>query len=113
MGCQIYDDMMDLARDILMDRHNYIASAIWHETGPEGRALLEERMAGCSLDDLSASANRDVLLAFPGVLAEASATASRYLKDGAAMLFREDHQFMIEGTTAFVRARIGVDSILD
>lgn len=112
MGCQIFDDMMDLSRDILMDRHNYMASVLWHETGLDGRAKLAEKMAGQTLENLSISANQDLLLAFPDVLARAAKTAEQFLQNGTRALFREDHHFMIDHTIAFVRARIGVDSFL-
>ncbi|UCG07989.1 MAG: class 1 isoprenoid biosynthesis enzyme, partial [Desulfobacterales bacterium] len=31
MGCQIMDDMVDLASDLKRQRHNYVASVIYHE----------------------------------------------------------------------------------
>lgn len=112
MGCQIFDDMMDLSRDILMDRHNYMASVLWHKTGPDGRKKLADKISGQTLDNLDVSANQDLLLAFPDALTEATKTAEQFLKDGARALFREDHHFMIDHTITFVRARIGVNSFL-
>ena len=45
MGCQIMDDMVDLASDFHKKRHNYVLALIYHDSDPGEWTRLESRLA--------------------------------------------------------------------
>lgn len=101
MGCQVMDDMVDLAADVREQRHNYVASLIEH--GPD-RTVGRHLQAG---PDSAAG----LYARFPEVFAAAHRTALDYLESGLAGLYLPEHRYLAPLATAFISARIGVDRI--
>ena len=107
MGCQIMDDMVDLASDLQRRRHNYVASVIYHELesshwdrlNSEKSAMIGPRKA-------------DLILKFPEALSAAKNSAYRYLKEGLGDLFDPDHQLFVEAAISFLSKRIGTDRFM-
>ncbi len=104
IGCQILDDMVDLARDVRTRRHNFVASMIeWGETPAKQRMLA----------DLAGSGGREALSrAFSHIMWEANETAMGYLKDGLRRLLHASHRAFVDPAAAFIAARIGADRLL-
>jgi hypothetical protein len=108
MGCQIFDDMVDLSMDIRMNRHNYVASLIWHESNLKDRARLETKLVnGNKKQD-----KPDLLLDFPIARQAAGKKALTYLKTGTEKLFAKEHTFMTEYAISFFASRIGARRFL-
>ncbi len=108
MGCQILDDMVDLSMDIRMDRHNYVASLIWHGSSLKDRARLEIK----PVDDKIMQDKPDLLFDFPAARNAAGKKALTYLKNGTKMLFAKEHKFMIQYAISFIVSRIGAGRFL-
>lgn len=105
MGCQILDDMVDLARDLRMRRHNYAASLICHDTDPGEYACLQDW-----LHELPASEEEaDLLMAFPRARQRAAMKARGYLEAGARNLFAEEHLQLAQPVVELLIERIGAD----
>jgi hypothetical protein len=105
MGCQILDDMVDLARDLRMSRHNYIASLIFHDTDPGEHARLQDW-----LHELPASEDEvDLLLAFPRARQHAAMTARSYLDAGTGDLFAQEHLQLAQPVVELLIERIGAN----
>lgn len=105
MGCQILDDMVDLARDLRMSRHNYVASLICHDTDPGEHTRLQDW-----LHELPASANEaDLLLAFPRARQRAAMTARSYLEAGTGDLFAQEPLQLAQPVVELLIERIGAD----
>jgi hypothetical protein len=108
MGCQILDDMADLASDIRNQRHNYVVSLIYHaateaeRNGPE-TALFKTQ--GCEKES-------DLLMAFPAARLAAANTATGFLEKGLRTLFAPEHQALIQPAIHFITRQIGVDRFL-
>jgi hypothetical protein len=104
LGCQIMDDMVDLAVDIHARKHNYLVSLIHH-----GSNLVEKNR----LDDVMRKPNdmaRAAIRAdqFPVALNRASVVSRRQLTDGLSMLFSSEHQVLVKPAIHFLENRIGV-----
>jgi hypothetical protein len=108
MGCQILDDMIDLQRDIAMERHNYVASLIVHEIKSESGAPLHG--ATDVLDRLDG--HFDLSLEFPDAARQAAETALGFLRSGASALFDTEHEFMIDLSIQSITRRIGAERLL-
>lgn len=108
MGCQILDDMVDIAMDIKMNRHNYAISLIRHGDNKKESAILESMLAG----DNRGENNQDILNEFPKAGATAAATALKFLKTGTEALFSEKHNFMVNISISFIVRRIGAERFL-
>ena len=108
MGCQILDDMVDVAMDLRMNRHNYVVSLIHHGKN------LEERSALGEIDDTGNTGDeeKNLLFGFPHARQMAAATALAYLQDGTQALFAQEHAFMIDLSIAMITQRIGADNLL-
>lgn len=104
IGCQILDDMADLAMDIVMDRHNYVASLIvWEENaGLLSQTDLKSMVDQCAI-------RNDFLLGFPCSKRIAADKALTYLQKGCRSLFGNAHSFMTDTTLGFLIRRIGVE----
>ena len=105
MGCQVMDDMADLEMDIRTRHHNYVASLIYHESGPNAwkdlkAAVLSAVDGGCS---------GDLLVKFTDVKKRAVDTARSYLEAGFKELFEEKLRFLTGPAIKFLSLRIGVD----
>ncbi len=108
MGCQILDDMVDLAMDILMNRHNYVVSLIWHGNSIKESTVLKSMLAA----DNRIQKNQDITDNFPEAEGIAAAKAFQFLKSGTEALFAENHQFMVNISISFIVKRIGADRFL-
>ena len=99
MGCQIFDDMVDLCLDLRENRHNYVASSIVHEEKAID-AYLQENTRLESAEPLYAR--------FPEFHSRMKDKAIWYLKDGLAALFAPQDAFLVDPAIAFIAGRIGV-----
>jgi hypothetical protein len=105
MGCQVLDDMVDLASDLRMRRHNYAASLVCHDTDPAEHAHLQAWLHEPPAGDDDA----DLLLAFPRARQRASMTARGYLETGVRDLFAQQHQQLAQPVVELLIERIGAD----
>ncbi len=108
MGCQIFDDMVDLSLDIKTSHHNYVASLIKHEGQKHETKLFEKMLKNRS----KIKTSEDLLFQFPVSRKKAAIKALDLLTTGAANLFALDHQFMVETSISMISQRIGVDRFL-
>jgi hypothetical protein len=83
MGCQITDDMVDVAADMKKKRHNFIVSLIWHEGGPADQSQFHFLMAAHT----GLGSGDHPLLPFPRARASAEAAARRSLQTSLCSLF--------------------------
>jgi hypothetical protein len=107
MGCQILDDMVDFGMDIIMNRHNYVASLILFGSNRKERSRLELKPV-----DFFNQSNKDALFDFPDAMKAASIKALGYLEKGTSALFCNEHSFMVQTTIDFIARRIGADVFL-
>lgn len=105
IGCQIMDDMVDLASDISRKRHNYISSLILQEDGPSAWAGLESMAAGGREKEVS-------VLLFPKARRIAVDKAREYLRGGLETLFEPKYRFMVEPSISFLAGRIGAERFI-
>jgi hypothetical protein len=108
MGCQILDDMVDLANDVRGKRHNYVASLIHHCEDPEERNSLQDWQQRFSLavDDDRWTGH------FPTALTSAYQRAQQMLEAGLSALFGAEQQHLVEPVIALLVKRIGADRVL-
>jgi hypothetical protein len=108
MGCQILDDMVDLPRDLLQQRHNYIISSITYGDSEEERDLLRraQNNAGAYREDC------DFLSAYPCGQSVAATAARTFLETGTQALYNQEHSFLVEPTIQFIARQIGADRYL-
>jgi hypothetical protein len=104
MGCQILDDMNDLASDIEARRQNYVASLIaWDEKNRPSTPLnLDGILSGCKSPE-------NLLCCFPEAEKTARDRALAYLNDGCRALFDREHDFMKDMAIDFLIRRINVE----
>jgi hypothetical protein len=108
IGCQIMDDMADLGRDVREKRHNYIASLVYHEGGPQQWNALWKNAAG----DSAGRERAVLLLEFPQALQASARLARQYLCEGLSSLFADSHQMAVEPAIAFLYRRIGTEHLM-
>jgi hypothetical protein len=108
MGCQIFDDMVDLSLDLKMDRHNYVASLIQYGSIEDETRLLAQILQERNKIEIS----EDLLFQFPVACKTAVFKALDLLKKGARNLFAFDHQFMVDVAILMISKRIGADRFL-
>jgi len=105
MGCQIMDDMVDFMSDLERKRHNFLMSLIYYNSSyPMERCRLQELIVGGRQQQLTVDLTKD----FPDSVLKASETAYRFLESGLALLFSEQHRFLVEPSIRFLENRIGV-----
>ncbi|MCP4371282.1 MAG: hypothetical protein GY797_24675 [Deltaproteobacteria bacterium] len=103
MGCQILDDMVDLAMDSQMNRHNYVASLIHH-----GKNIAEQKRLGKhSARNHYESVDPDFLLKFPDARKASAQEALIFLEKGTEILFDKNHKFLVPYSIKFLIKRIG------
>ncbi len=103
MGCQILDDMVDLAMDSQMNRHNYVTSLIHH-----GKNINEQKRLGKhSARNHYESIDPDFLLKFPDARKASAQKALFFLKKGTEILFDKNHKFLVPYSINFFIKRIG------
>lgn len=107
MGCQILDDMVDLALDLDKNRHNYVVSLISHGSPDEREGLSELMNTGIPDNEREA-----LLLRFPQSLRASSTAATGFLRTGLKDLFAPEHAIYIDPAVAFLSGRIGASRFL-
>lgn len=108
IGCQIMDDMVDLASDLLKKRHNYVASLIHHSPDSAQREKLHRL-----INKVQTPTDYPHLLhEFPSIRCPAANTALEYLESGMNDLFAANHRHLIAPSIAFIIRRIGADPYL-
>lgn len=101
IGCQILDDIADLFVDLRQQRHNYVASVLFHHESP----ALREQMESILLTEQ----NPDRFYAeCPEFARRMKAEAKATLEDGLYRLFRPEHQGLVEAAARFIAERIRV-----
>ncbi len=103
IGCQIMDDMVDVASDLEWKNHNYLVSLIYH-----GANTVEKNR----LQDLLAKGDPEELLSnpvklFPDGMLKATEISQHYLENGLTGLFSKQHQFLVAPSIYFLKKRIG------
>jgi hypothetical protein len=108
IGCQILDDMVDLANDLQGNRHNYVASLIYHDTDQVERVRLQDwsRRQSASRDCA------DLLQEFPRAREHAATKARNYLEAGTRELLADDHRQFARTIHAVLAERIGATRFL-
>ncbi len=105
LGCQVMDDMVDLAQDIKKRHHNFLASLVYYHSG------------SAQWDRLNAWASetgdeRKFMTEFPDAVSRAVQVARQFLKEGLRLLFDERHWPLIEPTIRFLSQRIGSEHFM-
>jgi hypothetical protein len=109
MGCQVMDDMVDLARDLETRRHNYVASLICHASGGDEAFRLKRILEQGG----PVSGGRDLLNEFPRARKQAANKARAFLEKGCGVLLAPEHCVMIPFVIGFLTRRIGADRFQD
>jgi plasmid stabilization system protein ParE len=108
IGCQVLDDMVDLAADLRNSRHNYLASLIYHDADQSELESLQDwlkRQTGES-DDANLPQR------FPRACGRAADTARSYLDSGTRELFTDRHRDFAQPVQAMLIERIGAARFL-
>ncbi len=105
MGCQIMDDIVDLASDLQRQRHNFVASVIYHEFDSNHWKRLNSYKSSNPGD----KQETDLVLKFPKALSIAKKAAYKFLEEGLGGLLEPDHQFFVEPAISFLSKRISTD----
>lgn len=108
MGCQVMDDMVDLSIDTKMNRHNYVASLIWHGQNSLERDILKAYLTS----DTNAQDEPDFMLRFPDARQISTQKALDLLTKGTELLFEKKHKFMVNYSINFFATRIGAHRFL-
>lgn len=103
IGCQILDDVVDVASDVRNRHHNYLVSLIHHEGTPEERALLSATLE-TEERELPGS---DPPLSFPRALEAASARAHQELQAGLGALFPGELAALVQPVILILGTLIG------
>ena len=101
IGCQILDDIVDLAVDVKDRRHNYAASVLAYREGPEVWRQVKNE-----LKNIPEGQGWDAV--FPELAASIKKEAVDILGQGLGNLFRKEHHGFIQPAIMFVADRIGV-----
>ena len=109
MGCQIMDDMVDLASDFHEKRHNYVLALIYHDSDPGEWTRLASQLAK---PEPLRKAHTDLLRQFPRAQTAAQKTARRFLNQGLRGLLEERHHFMMDSAMSFLAERIGAHRMM-
>jgi hypothetical protein len=103
LGCQILDDMVDLSMDLQMNRHNYVASLVYHRGSPRE----QEAMARHLTPNSKGHADPDLLFNFPDARKTSMDKALGLLQKGTSLLFAGEHTLMVDYSIDFFIRRIG------
>lgn len=108
MGCQIMDDLVDLRRDAVQERHNYVASIIYYNDGVS---------AWASLKDMNPSTDRgedaqSVIRQFPEPIRLAVTRCLEYLHAGISALLDRPSPELVQTVISILAKRIGADTYL-
>jgi len=104
IGCQIMDDMVDIAEDVQSGRHNYLASLVYHGSNRVEKDRLADLMRPDTCLDRTAICSDQ----YPAALNQASEVSNRLLAEGLSLLFSSDHQVLVTPAIHFLEKRIEV-----
>jgi geranylgeranyl pyrophosphate synthase len=108
MGCQLWDDLVDLAADMRQGRHNYIASLAFHGSDPHPRSALLQMASGRAEPGEVAR----FLSIHPAIRTQICRLARSFMMEGLEVLFDPAHRFMAAPAADFIAERIGVTRLL-
>jgi hypothetical protein len=109
IGCQILDDLVDLQRDILQKRHNYVASLIYHHQGQDAWARLRDMTYPAN----SVEAVQSLIGKFSEPIKMAVTSCRQYLNSGIIALLGSDSPALVQSVISILSHRIGTDAYLD
>jgi len=109
MGCQILDDLVDLQRDYLQKRHNYVVSLIYHQQGKDAWTRLKDITHPAN----SAQAVQSLMKQFSEPLKMAVTRCREYLHSGIIALFGTSSPDLVQSVISILSHRIGTDAYLD
>ncbi len=105
MGCQILDDMVDLASDLHRRRHNYLVSLIYHDDdSSHWKSLCRKRSSQPGV-----AQDVNLVSLFPEALSIAGERARVFLVEGLGGLFGSDNLHFVAPAISFLSQRIGTD----
>jgi len=108
MGCQLFDDIVDLEADVRGHRYNYAWSKIFHTADGRVRQELQNAFTLPATDQLLSNLHGT----FPQIIADVAAEGQHMLEDGLGGLLREDHRHLTALLVSFLVRRIGADRFL-
>lgn len=108
MGCQLFDDIVDLQADVREHHYNYAWSQIFHRADGRVRQGLQDAFTQSVTDQRLSNLHGD----FPHIIAEVAAEGQRMLEDGLNGLLREEHHGLTAPLASFLIRRIGADHFL-
>ena len=108
MGCQLFDDIVDLEADVREHRYNYVWSQIFYRADGRVRQELQDAFTQTVTDQSLSNLHG----AFPHIIADVAAEGQRMLEDGLNGLLREEHHGLTAPLASFLIRRIGADHFL-
>jgi hypothetical protein len=108
MGCQLFDDIVDLEADVRERRYNYAWSRIFHGADTRLRRELQDAFT----QTVSDQRLTDLHGTFPRAISDVAAEGRRRLEDGLGGLLREPHRHLTVPLASFLVRRIGADQFL-
>lgn len=109
MGCQLLDDIVDLAADVRQHRYNYVWSTIYHGAPPDEQSALQAHYRG----GMEESRFNNLHTAFPEAIQAVAAEGRQRLEGGLQHLLRSPHRHLAAPLASFLVRRIGADFALD
>lgn len=108
LGCQVMDDMVDIADDLKKKRHNYVISLIYHDSKGREKSRLQDLMTS----DARLYKKTVLLSDFPQAHLLAVQAACQFLESGLKALFSKSHRFLVEPSISYISNRIGADRFM-
>lgn len=109
MGCQVFDDLVDLIDDLRRGRHNYVASLACHQGRP---AAWEKLRALAATEPTATGQARAWLVEQRDIFGQALRTARAFLESGLRDLLDARHAALATPLVQAIAARIGVEPLL-
>jgi hypothetical protein len=104
LGCQIMDDMVDMAADIKARKHNYAVSLVHHGASQIEKEQLTKAMTSAHRDHQGTG----LISCFPVAARQSLQKSHRFLTKGLSALFAEKDQVLVPSAIRFLGKRIGV-----
>jgi hypothetical protein len=108
IGCQLFDDIVDLETDVREHHYNYVWSQIFHRADGRVRQELQDAFTQPVTDQRLSNLHGS----FPHIIADVAAEGQRRLEEGLKGLLREGHRPLTAPLTSFLIRRIGADHFL-
>lgn len=108
MGCQIMDDLVDLHRDVLQKRHNYVASLIFHHQGRNAWTILRDMEPATDTTETV----QNLIRQFPEPLGIAANRCREYLNSGINTLLGNPPSELAQAVVTILARRIGAEAYL-